>query len=171
MSPICWHITRQVRTGRCVSLYRCTRALGHDGEHRHVVQTRCIKHGPACPTYPSMTAEENAILTCASGCMQVNGVWEPAFGCPYHNQPIFKEENDLSDNDLKRDVVSHYTTGEIETIDFIADKFDGIEFCLANIVKYASRAKHKGQLRSDLDKIRNYAVIATELLDKQEEQK
>lgn len=134
MNTVCWHMARRVRTGRCVSLYRCTRALGHDGEHRHVVHTRCLKHGPACPTYPT------------------------------------SKESDLSGKEIrKRDDVSHYTTGEIETIDFIADKFDGIEFCLANIVKYASRAKHKGQLRSDLDKIRNYAVIATELLDRQEE--
>lgn len=67
---------------------------------------------------------------------------------------------------FKRDNVAHYTVGEIETIDFIADRFDVIEFCLANIVKYASRAKHKGQLRSDITKIRNYATIALEHMDK-----
>lgn len=66
---------------------------------------------------------------------------------------------------FKRDNVAHYTVGEIETIDFIADRFDVIEFCLANIVKYASRAKHKGQLRSDLIKVRNYATIALEKMD------
>jgi len=169
MNTVCWHMTRRVRTGRCVSLYRCTRALGHDGEHRHVVQTRCIKHGPACPTYPSMTAEENAILTCASGCVQVDGVWEPAFGCPYHNQPIFKEEKDLSEKELKRDNVSHYTVGEIETIDFIFDKLGyegGLEYILGNLIKYSSRANHKGQRRSDIVKIRNYATIALEHMDK-----
>lgn len=76
--------------------------------------------------------------------------------------PITPEQSE----GFKRDNVAHYTVGEIETIDFIADRFDVIEFCLANIVKYASRAKHKGQLRSDLIKIRNYATIALEHMDK-----
>ena len=109
---------------------------GHDGAHCHVVTTRCILHGPACPNYPTY--------------------------------PSLKTEDHVSENSHERAVVAHYTVGEIETIDFIDDRFDGVEFCLANIVKYATRAKHKGQLRSDLEKIRNYAVIATELLDKRE---
>lgn len=36
---------------------------------------------------------------------------------------------------------SHYTTGKIETIDFIEDK--GLNFNLGNVVKYVSRAGHK----------------------------
>lgn len=109
------------------------------------------------------------ILTCASGCVQIDGHWEPAFGCPYHNQPTFQEEFDLSENDLKRDVVSHYTTGDIETIDFIFDKLGyegGLEYILGNLIKYSSRANHKGQRRSDIVKIRNYATIALEHMDK-----
>lgn len=105
------------------------------------------------------------VLECANGCVQVNGHWEPAFGCPYHN--LVEEEN-LSENELKRDVVSHYTTGEIETIDFIFDKLGyegGLASVLANIIKYGSRANHKGQRRSDIEKIRNYATIALEKMD------
>lgn len=70
-----------------------------------------------------------------------------------------------------RDNVAHYTTGKVETIDYITDKLgpDGsIFFVLGNIIKYASRAMHKGQLRSDLEKIRNYATIALEILDEHE---
>lgn len=64
-----------------------------------------------------------------------------------------------------RENVAHYNTGEIETIDYIADKLSREEFrayVLANIIKYASRANHKGQFASDLEKIRNYAVILQE---------
>ena len=61
--------------------------------------------------------------------------------------------------------VAHYNTGEIETIDFIADKLTPEEFrayVLGNIIKYASRAPHKGQFDDDIEKIRNYAVILQE---------
>ncbi|AWY03875.1 hypothetical protein SEA_NEDARYA_58 [Gordonia phage Nedarya] len=61
--------------------------------------------------------------------------------------------------------VEHYNTSEIEVIDYIRDQFSREEFraiVLANIIKYASRAKHKGQFASDLEKIRNYAVILQE---------
>lgn len=70
-----------------------------------------------------------------------------------------------------RDNVSHYTTGKVETIDYITDKLGAngsLLFVLGNIIKYASRAMHKGQLRSDLEKIRNYATIALEILDEHE---
>lgn len=62
--------------------------------------------------------------------------------------------------------VNHYAQGEIETIDFIRDKLglDGVtDYILGNILKYASRAKHKGQLDDDVEKIRNYAVILQEM--------
>lgn len=63
--------------------------------------------------------------------------------------------------------VPHYTVGEVETIDYIYDKLGadgGLEYVLGNILKYASRAKYKGQLRSDLTKIGNYAELALERL-------
>ena len=72
---------------------------------------------------------------------------------------------------FKREDVPHYSVGQVETIDYIYDKLGwqgGLAFVLANIIKYASRALHKGQLRSDLEKIRNYATIALEKLDEEE---
>lgn len=64
-----------------------------------------------------------------------------------------------------REHVSHYNVGEIETIDYIADKLGPDAFrayVLGNIIKYASRAQHKGQFDADIEKIRNYAVILQE---------
>jgi hypothetical protein len=42
---------------------------------------------------------------------------------------------------------NHYTVGGIETIDFIRAKLSPEQFngyCLGNIIKYLSRAQHKG---------------------------
>ena len=49
---------------------------------------------------------------------------------------------------------SHYVTGGIETIDFIEAKLLG--FNLGNVVKYISRADHKGKRIEDLEKARFY---------------
>jgi hypothetical protein len=68
----------------------------------------------------------------------------------------------------QRDNVSHYTVGNVETIDYIKDKLGAtgaLMYILGNILKYASRALHKGQLRSDLIKIKNYAIMAVEIID------
>ena len=73
-----------------------------------------------------------------------------------------------------RALVPHYATGGIETIDYIFDTFgyeEGLTVILANVIKYASRAKYKGQLASDLEKIRNYAVIAQEMTAREEARK
>ena len=48
----------------------------------------------------------------------------------------------------------HYTTGRIEVIDFILDKFAD-EYLLGNVCKYISRWKHKNGLE-DLKKARWY---------------
>ncbi len=49
---------------------------------------------------------------------------------------------------------AHYVTGGIETIDFIEAKVLG--FNLGNVVKYISRADHKGKRIEDLEKARFY---------------
>lgn len=49
---------------------------------------------------------------------------------------------------------SHYTQGGIETIDFIEAKALG--FHLGNVVKYVTRAAHKGSEIQDLRKARWY---------------
>lgn len=48
----------------------------------------------------------------------------------------------------------HYKAGGIETIDFIEAK--GLGYNLGNVVKYVSRAEHKGALLQDLEKARWY---------------
>jgi hypothetical protein len=56
-----------------------------------------------------------------------------------------------------KDVVNHpdhYTFGPIETIDFIEAKELG--FHLGNVVKYVSRAEHKGKPLEDLKKAQWY---------------
>ena len=45
---------------------------------------------------------------------------------------------------------AHYNTGKIEVIDFIEDQRLG--FHEGNVVKYVSRAKHKGRELEDLKK-------------------
>ena len=44
----------------------------------------------------------------------------------------------------------HYKTGGIETIDFIEAK--GLNYNLGNVVKYITRADHKGNRKQDLEK-------------------
>lgn len=45
---------------------------------------------------------------------------------------------------------AHYKTGGIETIDFIEAK--GLNYNLGNVVKYITRADHKGDRKQDLEK-------------------
>lgn len=71
-------------------------------------------------------------------------------------------------NAPNREEVPHYMVGGIETIDFIRAKVGDeacVIYCLCNIIKYASRANHKGQRKSDLEKIRNYSNIALNILE------
>lgn len=48
----------------------------------------------------------------------------------------------------------HYKVGGIETIDFIEAK--GLSYNLGNVVKYVTRAGHKGNRKEDLEKARWY---------------
>lgn len=66
---------------------------------------------------------------------------------------------------IKHDPVehpSHYTTGEIEVIDYIRDKLSPKEFtgyCIGNVLKYVSRWRHKGGVE-DLEKAHVYLAWA-----------
>jgi hypothetical protein len=65
------------------------------------------------------------------------------------------------------DVVNHpphYKTGGIETIDYIEAKQLG--YHLGNVVKYVSRADHKGKQIEDLKKARWYLDREIERLEK-----
>lgn len=56
----------------------------------------------------------------------------------------------------------HYKSGGIETIDFIEAK--GLSYHLGNVVKYVSRADHKGNKLEDLKKAQWYLNRAIEKL-------
>ena len=49
---------------------------------------------------------------------------------------------------------AHYKTGGIETIDFIEAK--GLDYHLGNVIKYITRADHKGNRKEDLLKAQWY---------------
>jgi hypothetical protein len=70
---------------------------------------------------------------------------------------IFATENCRMWEEKTTDVVNHpahYTQGTIETIDFIEDK--QLDYHLGNVVKYITRAKHKGTELQDLKKAQWY---------------
>lgn len=72
----------------------------------------------------------------------------------------------ISDSPL-RDMVNHpahYKVGGIETIDFIEAK--KLSYNLGNVVKYITRADHKGSKRIDLEKARWYLNRELENLSK-----
>lgn len=58
----------------------------------------------------------------------------------------------------------HYKTGGIETIDFIEAK--ELDYCCGNVIKYVTRAKHKGNELEDLKKGLWYLNRAIEKLEK-----
>ncbi|MDB4001224.1 DUF3310 domain-containing protein [Oceanospirillaceae bacterium] len=49
----------------------------------------------------------------------------------------------------------------IQPIEYIMQ--NELDFCAGNIVKYATRAPHKGQFKSDVKKIIHYAELWLEL--------
>ncbi len=60
---------------------------------------------------------------------------------------------------------SHYTYGNIECIDFLDSCGYGLDFCLANAIKYLTRCKHKGTMVQDIRKAIWYAGHAVEKLE------
>mgnify|MGYP003302697096 CR=1 FL=1 len=64
---------------------------------------------------------------------------------------------------------SHYNFGSIEVIDYIRSALgeEGTyDFCIGNVIKYISRAKHKGKLKEDLQKAQWYLAYAQNIADK-----
>ena len=60
----------------------------------------------------------------------------------------------------------HYTFGNIEVIDAIEGLGLDVDFLLANVLKYISRARHKGKELQDLRKARWYLQRKIENLEK-----
>ena len=76
--------------------------------------------------------------------------------------------NTDSENMVKDDPVSHphhYTAGNIECIDFIDSCGYGLDFCLANAIKYLTRCKLKGTTVQDIRKAIWYATHAADKLE------
>lgn len=59
----------------------------------------------------------------------------------------------------------HYTAGNIECIDFIDSCGYGLDFCLANAIKYLTRCKLKGTTVQDIRKAIWYATHAADKLE------
>jgi hypothetical protein len=57
---------------------------------------------------------------------------------------------------------AHYKVGGIETIDFIEAKGLEKDYYLGNVIKYISRANHKGRKLEDLKKAQYYMNRAVE---------
>lgn len=55
---------------------------------------------------------------------------------------------------------AHYTSGSIECIDYIDSCGYGLDFCLANAIKYLTRCKLKGTMAQDIRKAIWYAEHA-----------
>lgn len=57
----------------------------------------------------------------------------------------------------------HYSQNKYQATEFILDSGHGAGFCIGNIMKYAQRYGHKGNVedwRKDLTKVIHYAIIA-----------
>ena len=69
--------------------------------------------------------------------------------------------------DQNVDHPQHYNVGTIETIDYLRSVLGNegcYDFCAGNILKYVSRAKHKGKPLEDLKKAECYLQYAMKLL-------
>lgn len=140
----------------------------------------CDRHNTGCTEYRGHRGfcfNSDGVGLCDPDCPPDHGYGKPfnRFDGPYKERVDLAEEfksdgfkvkvSDKGVSPMKRDNVSHYTVGEIECIDYIFDKLGyegGMAYILGNLIKYSSRANHKGQRKSDVNKIRNYATIGLE---------
>lgn len=70
---------------------------------------------------------------------------------PFYEQ---KELDTIVGNTDPVNKPKHYTTGNIEVIDFIEDQ--KLEYHLGNVIKYICRCEHKGNKLQDLNKAKWY---------------
>jgi len=81
----------------------------------------------------------------------------------------FNEDNTIEQ--IKRYIdktyEQHYANGKYQATDMIIDAGHGEGFCIGNIMKYAMRyGKKDGKKQSELEKIIHYAIIALNLIRK-----
>jgi len=76
----------------------------------------------------------------------------------------FNEQSNLKDvsDYVEKTYSGHYTSANgIQSMDLISASGRGLDFCLGNVMKYASRyGKKNGANRVDLMKIIHYALLA-----------
>ena len=76
----------------------------------------------------------------------------------------FNEHTNLNDvlDYIEKTYSGHYTSENgIQSMDLISSSGRGLDFCLGNVMKYASRyGKKNGANRVDLMKIIHYALLA-----------
>ena len=75
---------------------------------------------------------------------------------PNKRHPLSGKPRELKPEHDPVDNPAHYTTGEIESIEYIEDKGHGRGFCYGNALKYVTRAPHKGTEKQDLEKAKWY---------------
>lgn len=98
------------------------------------------------------TAEDLAHAQSLADALVASGAYKPKRG----RKPVIEK--------VKVDVVNqppHYTTGGIETIDFIEAKLsrdEYIGYLKGNVLKYASRLGHKGDAVTDAGKLNWYTT-------------
>ena len=73
----------------------------------------------------------------------------PLFEAPFSVEEVLQEAKEDEVNSP-----AHYKIGGIETIDFIEAKT--LNYHLGNVVKYVTRASHKGNYIQDLEKAKWY---------------
>ncbi len=87
------------------------------------------------------------------------------FDCFYNQENIERKQIDkLVKRTEKVNHPAHYNSGKIEVIDAIVD-WD-LDFIEGNVVKYVTRAKHKGDELGDLKKARWYLDYLIKNLEK-----
>ena len=76
----------------------------------------------------------------------------------------FNEQSNLKDvsDYVQKTYSGHYTSANgIQSMDLISASGRGLDFCLGNVMKYASRyGKKNGANRDDLMKIIHYTLLA-----------
>lgn len=63
---------------------------------------------------------------------------------------------------------AHYTQGQVEVIDFIAEQLEGhgfVDYCRGNVIKYVARGPFKVLEAQDYAKAAWYAQMAAHALD------
>ena len=81
----------------------------------------------------------------------------------YNEQEILKEVSDYISGTYR----GHYSSTNVQPLDWIDSVGDAEAFCRSNILKYASRYDRKGTARKDIIKIIHYAVLLCHFNDKQ----